>query len=488
MQIDRCGIPTGTFLKRKERQEVKVEKENEGKQEKTCDAILLFDNYGRDSQALHTSFKLAGFNCPVVVLEDDGFLPEDVTSVYGFFLGDFKAALGDKARPKYFNEITVPEYWEISGNNSSGKVQNLYRERGKIFYAEPKHRRLVKVVDWYDERGIVRSSDHYNRYGALWGRTIFNSKGRKVNRTYFAADGREVIVENFVTGDIILNEGEKVHIFHNKTEFALHFLIRANFKQSRIFFNSLSTSFFISNRLQSHAKRDILFWQEPIANEIPGNMQIIFNGEASRTATVIVQKKDAYDKMIALGAPKSMVRKMGFLYPFIKENAHRPEALICTNSDRIEHCEELVKALPQLHFHIAALTEMSSTLTGMDIYDNVSLYPGVKTTVLDELFEQCDYYFDINHESEIVSAVRRAFLSNHLIFAFRETAHNAEYIGAEHIFAAADWEQMKERAEAAMADGKVLKSMLQKQKKAALAETIENYQSLCNLPERVETN
>lgn len=226
---------------------------------KPSDAILLFDHYGQDSQALHMSFKLAGFDCPAVVIDDDGFLPEDVMSVYGFFLGNFKEVLGDSARPKYFNEIQVPEYWEISGTNSNGKVQDLYKERGRIFYAKPEHKRLVRIVDWYDERGVVRSSDHYNRYGAIYGRTVFNAKGQKVNKTYFSADGREIIVENFVTGDIILNEGNEIFIFHNKTELVLHFFVRANLKQSRIFFNSLSTPFFVSNRLKAQVKRDILF-------------------------------------------------------------------------------------------------------------------------------------------------------------------------------------------------------------------------------------
>ena len=42
------------------------------------DIILLFDNYGTDSQSLHTSFRLAGFQFPAAVIEDNGFLPEDV--------------------------------------------------------------------------------------------------------------------------------------------------------------------------------------------------------------------------------------------------------------------------------------------------------------------------------------------------------------------------------------------------------------------------
>ena len=131
------------------------------------DALLLMDTYNEGSRSLHVSLKEAGYDCPAVVIEDDGFLPDGVMSVYGFFLGDFKAVLGEKARPKYFNEIRVPDYWEISGTNNNGKVQDLYKERGRIFYAEPKHKRLVKIVDWYDERGIVRSSDHYTRYGAV---------------------------------------------------------------------------------------------------------------------------------------------------------------------------------------------------------------------------------------------------------------------------------------------------------------------------------
>ena len=448
---------------------------------KLDDAILLLDNYDQDSRNLHLSFKAAGFEYPAVVIEDDGFLPDDVTAVYHFFLGDFKAVLGDAARPKYFNEIRVPDYWEISGTNTSGKVQDLDKERGRIFYAEPKHKRMVRVVDWYDERGVVRSSDHYNRYGAIYGRTIFNAKGQKVNKSYFSADGREVIVENFVTGDIILNEENEVRIFHNKTEFVLYFFARAGFKQNRIFYNSLSTPYFVSNRLKSQEKRDVLFWQEPKRDDIPGNMQSIFKGEVGRTAMVIVQKKKSYDKLIELGAKKSMVHKLGFVYPFAKENMHRPEALICTNSDHIEHCEDLIKALPQMHFHIAALTEMSLKLTRMGRHANVSLYPGVRTAILNELFEHCDYYFDINHESEIVSAVYRAFLHNHMIFAFQETMHQADYTAEEYVYPANEWERMRMDAEAAMSDIKALKKMLQKQRKSALSETVKSYQNFGEL-------
>lgn len=158
-----------------------------GKSIEQDNIVLLLENYHSESQNLHTSFKQTGKNYPVAVIDDDGFLPDDVISVFGFFLGDFKAEEKVPGKPRYFNQIKVPEHWEISGNNSNGKIHDLNKERGRIFYAAPTQKRFVKVVDWLDDRGVVRSCDHYNKYGTLYARTIFNSKGQKVNKSYFSA-------------------------------------------------------------------------------------------------------------------------------------------------------------------------------------------------------------------------------------------------------------------------------------------------------------
>lgn len=447
-----------------------------GRDNQSEQIVLLFDYYGQGSKDLHTSFKQAGYDFPAVVIEDDGFLPEDVTSVYDFFLGDFREQEGIPGRARYFNQIPVPDYWEISGNNSSGRVSDYSRERGRIFYAEPEHKRLVKVVDWLDERGVVRSSDHYNRYGALYARTIFNEKGQKVNKSWFSASGQEIIVQNYVTGDIILNEGKEIKFFRTKTDFVVYFLKRAGLEPDRLFFNSLSTPFFVSNALPGGTeKRDVLFWQEPVWNEIPGNMQMILRGEAPRAARVMVQMARSYTRLLELGASKEMVGKLGFIYPFRRKNRRRKEALICTNSDRLEHCEEIARAIPQMHFHIAALTEMSSKLMSMDTYGNVSLYPGVKTSVLKELFVKCDYYLDINYEGEIVSALRRAFLNNQLIFAFQETAHNRDYVSDRQIYSVQEADRLIADLKETIENVPVLAERLQSQRAAALVEFTEDY-------------
>lgn len=53
------------------------------------DTVLLLDNYGEDSALLYQSLRSAGFTGKVIVIEDNGFLPEDVTSIYQYFCGEF---------------------------------------------------------------------------------------------------------------------------------------------------------------------------------------------------------------------------------------------------------------------------------------------------------------------------------------------------------------------------------------------------------------
>lgn len=442
------------------------------------DVVLLLDNYGEESGMLHQSFRRAGFTGPVIVIEDDGFFPEDVISVYQYFCGDFTESDKVPGKARYFNQINVPDYWVVSGNNSNGKVHDRSNERGRIFYAEPKHKRLVRVVDWLDEKEKVRVSDHYNRYGALYARTFFNKDAKRFCKAYFDGEGKEILLENFVTHDIILNRDEKVCVFKNKVDLVLKVLEELEVMGSRVFFNSLSTPLFVSERMPSDRKEDILFWQEGIRNDIPGNMQMILEGRANRTRSVYVQKKDSYEKLIELGVSKETVKPLGFAYAYSRQNTFGNKALICTNSDRIEKCEELIKALPQMHFHIAAVTEMSSKLMGLSHYQNVTLYPGARTTMIDELFDSCDYYLDINHEAEIVSAVKQAFLHNQLIVGFKKTLHNKAFIAPEHVFAT--HEEMITFLNKVMEQKEVINRQLVLQKRAAMSEETAVYAELFN--------
>ena len=447
--------------------------------------ILLMATYSIEGQRLHASLKRAGCDCLALVLEENNFLPEDVASVNDLLLGYFKAKKDNIAKPKYFNEIPVPDGWNISaGNEKLGRIYYQGEEKGKIYYLQAIKRHVVEAVDWYDRTGSVRFRDHYNRYGAVCARTVYDNKGKPISKTWFSKAGQEIIMENYVTGDIILNDGDMIKFFRTKRELTRYFFDKIGIGQKRIFYNSLSAPFMISNRLEGGAQRDILFWQEAIEEEIPWNMRMILNRQTGRTSKVMIQKRESYNRLLKLGAEKDVMQKLGFIYPFEKKNGYMPEALICTNSDRIEHCIEIIEALPRMQFHIAAVTLMSPQLLSLESYDNVSLYPGAGTDVFDELFKRCDYYFDINHRAEIVSAVYKAFLHNHLIVSFQETVHSREYVADAHIYPSAEYDKMVSDVREIMEDRNVMKQHLKQQLEHAMAESKETYIKMleCNIP------
>ena len=466
---------------------------------RVADGILLLDRYDEMADMLKQSFRCAGFAGPVVVIEDKGFLPPDVLSVFRWFcrnpekeesgekvtgLNGFSAKdrsntksvnayrilhAGWKAgSPRYFNQIELPDYWEISSTGSGGEIHDLHHLRGRIFYAQPAHRRLVSEVDWLDDQGIVRCTDHYDCHGLLYARTVFNRSGKRFCRSWFNDDGQECVVENDVTGDIIVTRNHKTYIYKNRTDLVIEMLRELKADGQRIFYNSLSTPLFVSERFPSDS---FLFWQEGPREDIPGNMQMILNGH-SHTRRIFVQNPASRQKLIKLGAPKEWVRPLGFVYPFERENHRRPDILICTNSDQIEELEVVVKRLPQMVFHIAAVTDMSARLLAFGRYPNVRLYPVVKEKTVNELFRRCDYYFDINHGGEILSSVRRAFLNNQLVLGFEKTIHQRRYVAKEHIFH--DASDLCSLA----ADPDRLPAALSLQHQAAMSERTDTYREL----------
>lgn len=333
-------------------------------------------------------------------------------------------------------------------------------------------------MDWFDRKGNVRFRDHYNRYGAICARTVYDGQGKELGKTWFSAEGQEAITLNCVTGDLIVNDDGCIRLFRTKMDMMLYFFRRAGFERSRIFYNSLTNPFLVSNNLTATEKWDILFWQDDIGDTIPENMQMILNGQAARTGKILVQRRDTYNRLLELGADPGMVQKMGYVYDFKKENYHRPHALICTNTDNIEYCEEFIRRFPGMHFHIAAVTLMSPKLMDLEKYDNVSLYPGVPAGKLDELFQLCDYYFDINHWTEIVSAVYRAFLHNQLIFAFEETVHNRTYVADEHVYPIAEYDRMVSDVRKIMVDKECMEKHLELQRRYAMVEDEETLKAV----------
>ena len=394
--------------------------------------IQLFDVYNQESQDLHYSLTAAGLSDLTVVIEPDGFLPDGVVSPFTYYLGY------DRGKPLYFNQVPVPYFWEIAGNNQFGTINDLNQERAVIHFADGLQARLVKKVEWKTPAGRIFQVDHYNRFGACFAKTTYDGLGQAIMTSYRNVDQKEVILENHVTGDILLTlEGQGLRHFSGRVAFIIDFLQGLKVNLDHILFNTLSTSFLTSFHFPEKSGQDILVWQEPLQDHIPGNMQLILENDQLRAKTIIIPDYATYERALQL-TDENFHHKfshLGYHYHFKRDNFVRPDALIVTNSDQLEQVEKLVESLPKVTFRIAAVTEMSTKLLDMIRYPNVVLYQNASPQKIQELYQLSDIYLDINYGNELLQAVRQAFEHNQLVLAFEETAHNRRYTAPNHIFA-----------------------------------------------------
>ena len=87
--------------------------------------LNVFDSYSRESQDLLHSMKESGFDHPDRCFGAKWFLTRRCrVSIYLFL----RTSKGEK-RGRYFNEVPVPDFWEVSGDNSSGKVTYYGQEK-----------------------------------------------------------------------------------------------------------------------------------------------------------------------------------------------------------------------------------------------------------------------------------------------------------------------------------------------------------------------
>lgn len=444
--------------------------------------ILLFDTYDAKARKLIDSFRLAGRDIPAIVIRPNGFLPEEILSAYAYFQGDFAGSPIAKGSPLYFNEVQVPDFWQIRSEKNGAAVYNMNQKRASIRYLRADRSRLVSAVDWMDKDGQLQLTDHYNQYGMIEARTVYDERENAVIKTYFDAKGREVIVENLLTNAILLNEYEDGQVrtlsFAGKDDLVVYFLQKVGLDREPVYYTSLSLSMKVSRKLKQQNAQNVLFWSEPMKSDIPGNMKMILDGRIPSTGMIYVQNTEAYEKLMQTGADGNKVKPLGHVYPFVRRNRFSNHALICTASDNLEQVDFLIEQLPEIHFHILALTDMSSKLLQKERYDNVTLYPRADNKTVDMLFNKCDWYFDINHGRQILTAVERAFLHNQIIFGIEGCIHETQYICPEHICLPDEVVLIAIAVKTLMADKQIVEAEIRRQQTHAMSEDAQAYQNI----------
>ncbi|WP_297816254.1 accessory Sec system glycosylation chaperone GtfB [uncultured Lactobacillus sp.] len=431
--------------------------------------INLFENLDVESADFLRSQLFANMKIPSVVIHDNGFLPKEVDSPVKFY-----CKVTDKNSPLYFDRLTVPKFYRITATAQNAQVYDLHQKRADIVFTAADNTRLVKEVRWLDDQGNLNWIDHYNREGRLFAKT-YVTNGQEVVRKYFDNENKEVITQYLLAGDVFLHlEDQELH-FASLVEFVQFFLKERKYNLDHIFYNTLNQSMLVSLGIKENGT-DTLFWHEKLNDDLPGNMKYLAANK-TRTKHVVFQNyadwqnwKDRLPKSDNLD-----FRFLGMIYPHPRGNKLRPEVVILTNSDQIEHLTEIVESMPNITFHVAAITEMSDKLLSFNKYNNVQLYPNATPKRIRQLYQECDIYLDVNHGNEIMDAVRGAFEQNMLIMGFTNTIHNPNFIDPENVFELNEVDKMANKIRSALESTDKMRELVDKQRLSAGDTTIEKY-------------
>lgn len=437
--------------------------------------INLIENWDRPSLDLVRSLNIAHLNIPTVIINDNGFLPESIDSPVQFF-----CKLNSNHAPLYFDQITLPNrYWRIEGNAQNACVLDMTTKRADISYLHQDNSRIVKTVTWYDGQGKVAIIDHYNQHGFRFAQTLCQA-GNPVLKRFYDRDGQVVITQHLPVGSIFLRYGATERHFPNISSFIVFYLKLRQYKLDHLLYNTLNFAQQVSLNLKDNGD-DILFWHEKTGNELPGNMKFVMENK-TRTKHVIFQRYNDWQRLKGTLGPDASqyvdFHYLGTIFPHPRVNHIRPNALIFTNSDQIVQLEELVKLLPNVHFTIAAITEMSDKLLAFQRYQNVTLYPEVNGDQIKKLIADNDIYLDINKGNEIVDAVRGAFEQNMLILGFKDTLHNPQFVAEQNVYQADQVRDMARKILSALVKPKLMKDLIDTQRREAGDVIDKDYQQM----------
>ncbi|WP_251547617.1 accessory Sec system glycosylation chaperone GtfB [Limosilactobacillus caecicola] len=435
--------------------------------------LNLFENLDRPSLDLLRSEMIAKFKIPTVVMYDDGYLPDEVDSPIKYY-----CKLGGNRKPMYFDQLQFPKFWRVESTGNEGKVYDIDKLRATMVYSATDNSRLVKEVHWLNDAGQIAWVDHYDRHGQRFAKTIYES-GRAALRQFFDNRGRIVIVWNMIADDVFLHAGYESRHFGSYVDFVSYFLQDQHYQLDHLFINTLNRSLAVSLRLPKSGT-DTIFWHEKLGNELPGNMKFVMEND-SRVKHIVFERYLDWQRrseFLPEDTGNVDVQYLGFIYPHPRGNEMRPNALTFTNSDQVEHLEELVKLLPNVHFNIAAITEMSSKLMAFQDYENVDLYPVVTKQQTQQLVDNCDVYLDINHGNEIFDAVRGAFERNMLILGFKDTIHQPDLVATANVYDSNDYKAMAQKILSALVQPKLMKQLVDTQRQEASDVTTADYQKV----------
>lgn len=431
--------------------------------------IIFFDKYTDNVKKVHETMQCLERSNNLVVLEDQGFLPDGISTPYEYYVSKenheehlMEGLLCDS--------LVIPEYWEICLDGAAGVIYYMGYEQATIYFSEwkPEHeevngfmmedgvgttesseKRIVQRVEWRMENGWVYKVDFYNRYGLKYASEFRDVNGTVESKVFYSDRNQEVIVE-YPGNDVVtlLENGMVKAFFNSHKEFIEYYMSEVTADEKQVLFVQDEKTLVILNEKSAEEQTwdSVWFFDENLLNK--------YRNQGGKNGVRFYAIPERYP-----------------------ENTAKGEALILTASDQIERIEELTKELTDVTFHIAAHTQMSSKLYKLAEQENVELYPCVSLETLNALWDKCDFYLDINHRYEIHDAVNMAHQKNLLIMGFENTLHHKELLVKGCIYPTQEYKKMVLVIKYVMKSPELMKKLLvvqQRRKKAIWRELLES--------------
>lgn len=105
----------------------------------------------------------------------------------------------------------------------------------------------------------------------------------------------------------------------------------------------------------------------------------------------------------------------------IQPRQYKGNLFTLTGDQGLAHIEQLIKALPDWHFDLAAYTQVGWELFKLLQYPNVRVRPSVLSFSVDELIEESDAYLDINYIGKEKGIVQRFLKTSKPVLTFSTT-------------------------------------------------------------------
>lgn len=113
---------------------------------------------------------------------------------------------------------------------------------------------------------------------------------------------------------------------------------------------------------------------------------------------------------------------------------YQASVLTFTDSDNLLHLKELVQALPQIRFRIAAWTKVSPQLLKMISYPNVELAPTIAGQLLNEWLRDACAYLDINAGNKEFQFMKQMNQAGKPVLSFSGVVDNSDHLTDQLIF------------------------------------------------------